>query len=485
MTLTVDTARELVRVRRVRPVTVLPAAAVAIDTAAICLSLALAALARSRIEAFDGQLATSWSFRVSAPLILAVWLAALAGLGSYRPSSFGAGTDEHRRVVHASVIAAAGVGISCFLMSLNLSRGFFVMAFLVGVPLLLLGRGTLRAAVHGARARGHWNNRVLIAGATPHVEEILKVFGRERWLGYDVVGSLVPAGRAAAERPSGPAVLGTPNEAVQLAAAADADTLFVASGAFGTAQELRRLAWKLEEEGVEVVVAPSVTDVAAERVRIRPVGGLPLIHLERSAAVRASRSAKRVFDLVSAGAAIVVLAPLLALIAVRVRRADGGPILFRQERIGRDGRPFMCLKFRTMVVDAEARLARLQAESGFTGGLFKLKDDPRVTRPGVWLRRYSLDELPQLFNILRGDMSLVGPRPPLGREVDEYDDMAQRRLRVRPGLTGLWQVSGRADLSWDESVRLDLYYVDNWSMVQDLSILRRTVSAVLASRGAY
>jgi exopolysaccharide biosynthesis polyprenyl glycosylphosphotransferase len=280
-------------------------------------------------------------------------------------------------------------------------------------------------------------------------------------------------------------VLGTPDEAVQLAAAADADILFVASGAFGTAQELRRLAWELEEHGVEVVVAPSVTDVAAERVRVRPVGGLPLIHLERSAAVRASRSAKRVFDLVSAGAAVVVLAPLLALIAVRVRHFDGGPILFRQERIGRDGVPFMCLKFRTMCVDAEARLARLQAESGFTGGLFKLKDDPRVTRPGMWLRRYSLDELPQLFNILRGDMSLVGPRPPLGREVDEYDDMAQRRLRVRPGLTGLWQVSGRSDLSWEESVRLDLYYVDNWSMLQDLSILRRTVSAVLASRGAY
>jgi len=485
MTVTAESFRGLALGLRVRPVTFLPAAAVAVDAATICSSLLLAALARSRIGAFDSPLATSWSFQVSAPLIFGVWLAALAALGSYRPSSFGAGTDELRRVMHASVIAAAGVGITCFLLRLDLSRGFFAITFVVGVPLLAVGRSGLRATVHAARARGHWHNRVLIAGAVPHVEEILTVLRRERWLGYDVVGSLVPTGRAAARRPSGTAVLGTPDEAVQLAAAADADILFVASGAFGTAQELRRLAWELEEHGVEVVVAPGVTDVAAERVRVRPVGGLPLIHLERSAAVRASRSAKRVFDLVSAGAAVVVLAPLLALIAVRVRHADGGAILFRQERIGRDGVPFMCLKFRTMCVDAEARLARLQAESGFTGGLFKLKDDPRVTRPGMWLRRYSLDELPQLFNILRGDMSLVGPRPPLGREVEEYDDMARRRLRVRPGLTGLWQVSGRSDLSWEESVRLDLYYVDNWSMLQDLSILRRTVSAVLASRGAY
>jgi lipopolysaccharide/colanic/teichoic acid biosynthesis glycosyltransferase len=182
---------------------------------------------------------------------------------------------------------------------------------------------------------------------------------------------------------------------------------------------------------------------------------------------------------------LIAIFPLLVLISLRIKRNDNGPVLFRQTRIGRDGQQFSCLKFRTMVTDAEQILFKLHTEQGYEEGLFKMKDDPRVTVPGRWLRRYSLDELPQLINVLRGEMSLVGPRPPLPQEVARYDDDTHRRLRVRPGMTGLWQVSGRSDLSWSEAIRLDLYYVDNWSMMQDLSILGKTVGAVVGSRGAY
>jgi exopolysaccharide biosynthesis polyprenyl glycosylphosphotransferase len=485
MTVATDSFRELLGERRALASSHLAAVAMGIDVVAVCASLAVAAFIRSRLDLFDSALETSWSFHLAAPVILAAWLCSLAAVGSYRSASFDVGTDEYKRLVHGSVIAAAAVGITCYLLDWRLARGFFALAFLCGIPLLAAGRSGLRAVVHRARSRGRWSHRVLIAGAASHVDEITSVFRRERWLGYDVVGSLVPGGTSAVARPAGTPVLGSPGEAVQMTEAADADILFVAGGAFTSAEDLRRLAWQLEDDAVEVVVAPSVTDVAAERVRIRPVGGLPLIHLDRPTAVRASRSFKRIFDVLSAGAALLVLGPMMLAIAIRIRLHDGGPVLFRQTRIGRDGVAFTCLKFRTMVVDAERHLAQLQEAQGFSGGLFKMREDPRVTGPGNWLRRYSLDELPQMINIVRGDMSLVGPRPPLRSEVDEYDDMALRRLRVRPGLTGLWQVSGRADLSWEESVRLDLYYVDNWSMLRDLSILGRTVSAVLASRGAY
>jgi exopolysaccharide biosynthesis polyprenyl glycosylphosphotransferase len=232
-------------------------------------------------------------------------------------------------------------------------------------------------------------------------------------------------------------------------------------------------------------MAPGVTDVSSERIRVRPVAGLPLLHLDRPRHQDALRWAKRTFDLVGSSLLLVLVSPLLAFAAWKIKRFDGGPVLFRQIRVGRDGEFFTCLKLRSMVVDAEQALPELHTVAGYDEGLFKLAQDPRITKPGQWIRRFSVDELPQLVNVLRGDMSLVGPRPPLPSEVDRYTLTQARRLRVRPGMTGLWQVSGRSDLSWTESIRLDLYYVDNWSMIQDVVILVRTVGAVLSSRGAY
>ena len=206
------------------------------------------------------------------------------------------------------------------------------------------------------------------------------------------------------------------------------------------------------------------------------------MHLGRSRSQLATNDAKRAFDIVGSLAILALIWPLLLGLMLWVKRHDGGPALFRQTRVGREGTEFTCLKLRSMSIDAEHRLAEIEARDHV---LFKNHDDPRVTRPGRFIRRFSLDELPQLWNVVRGEMSLVGPRPPLQSEVDQYEDDMLRRLNVLPGMTGLWQVSGRSDLSWEDTVRLDLYYVDNWSMIQDVLILARTVSAVLASRGAY
>ena len=213
------------------------------------------------------------------------------------------------------------------------------------------------------------------------------------------------------------------------------------------------------------------------------LAGMPVIELETREPAAAGRAAKRVFDVLASLMALVVLAPVLAAIALLIALDSAGGVLYRQQRVGRDGEEFSILKFRSMGADADVRRAALTAGHG--KGLFKMADDPRITRIGRVLRRYSLDELPQLVNVLRGDMSLVGPRPALPAEVAEYDQRELRRLAVTPGLSGLWQVSGRSDLPWDDGIRLDLHYVDNWSMTLDLHILWRTGKAVVRSSGAY
>jgi exopolysaccharide biosynthesis polyprenyl glycosylphosphotransferase len=232
-------------------------------------------------------------------------------------------------------------------------------------------------------------------------------------------------------------------------------------------------------------MAPALTDIAGPRIHTQQVAGLPLIHVTTPSLEGGQRVAKRLFDVVVSGALIFLAAPLMAILALLVKVDSRGPILFKQERVGIEGVHFGMLKFRSMVVDAERRLAELEHRNEGNGVLFKIRNDPRITRVGRILRKYSLDELPQLFNIFAGSMSLVGPRPPLPREVEAYEHDVRRRLLVKPGLTGLWQVSGRSNLSWQDSVRLDLYYVENWSLAGDVVIILRTVRAVFHSTGAY
>ena len=280
-------------------------------------------------------------------------------------------------------------------------------------------------------------------------------------------------------------MLGTVFDTRRMCNEVGADTVLVARGGYDSSHEMRRIAWDLEGSGIDLIVVPSVTDVAGPRIHMRPVAGLPLLHMEQPQAGEAGGLSKRAFDVVLTAFGLLLLSPLLLVIAAVVKLQDGGPVFFRQSRVGRDGDAFGMFKFRSMVVDAEQQLSELKGANEMDSVLFKMKDDPRITKVGKFLRRYSVDELPQLFNVLRGEMSLVGPRPPLPSEVSQYHDDVHRRLLVRPGLTGLWQVSGRSGLSWDEAVRLDLYYVDNWSMTSDLVILFKTVQAVLGKAGAY
>jgi exopolysaccharide biosynthesis polyprenyl glycosylphosphotransferase len=468
-----------------RPLGTLPLTAFVLDLVLVSITVTLAAYSRNHVMIFGslGHVADPVVL-ISLPLA-ACWLLMIGLRGGYDRGVFGAGADEFKAVVNGSLFTAACLGIGCYLTKFELSRGFFVFAFLIGPALLVSGRFLLRVWLHRARSMGDFEQCTVIVGSPDHIDAVASVFLREPWLGYKVAGAVTPIDETAEWTPGGTRVIGTVGEAADLVRAYDAEVVFVVGGAFGDPTSMRNLVWDLESDDVQVIMAPGVTDVSSERIRVRPVAGLPLLHLDRPRYQKALRWAKRTFDLVGSAAILAVVSPLLLWTAWQIKRYDGGPVLFRQVRVGRDGNYFTCLKFRSMVVDAESILPELHSELGYREGMFKMPADPRITRPGRWIRRFSIDELPQLINVLRGDMSLVGPRPPLPIEVDRYTLVQSRRLRVRPGMTGLWQVSGRSDLSWTESIRLDLYYVDNWSMIQDLAILARTVGAVLSSRGAY
>jgi exopolysaccharide biosynthesis polyprenyl glycosylphosphotransferase len=259
----------------------------------------------------------------------------------------------------------------------------------------------------------------------------------------------------------------------------------VTADAYWTPRRLQQLAWELEGSHAELVVAPVLMEVAGPRLHVTGVLGMPLLRLSAPVFTGARRVVKEVVDRVGGMFMLTLLSPFLLFLALCIKVNDRGPVFYRQRRIGKDGKAFTMVKFRTMRTDAEARRIDLLAMNEAQGPLFKMRKDPRVTRVGAVLRRYSLDELPQLFNVIIGSMSLVGPRPPLPEETERYGPDARRRLLVKPGLTGLWQVSGRSDLPWEESVRLDLRYVEDWSLALDALILWKTVRAVLKGQGAY
>ena len=423
---------------------------------------------------------------VGVPIVLG-WVAAIALTGGYAAHVLAAGATEYKLVVRGTMVAAGTTGVVCFLMKFQFSRGFFFLLIIFGVPALLLGRFVLRRVTHALRRRGHLASRVVVAGSAAQVDEVARVLNRERWLGYHVVGAVVPATESAEQTPGGVEILGTTARTAAVVADTGCEIVLFAGGAVASAQQMRRAAWELADSPVKIMLVPGLTDVASDRVRVRPAAGLQLMELEGPRAQAATRVSKRLFDVVGAGLLLVLSSPLLIGTAIAIKVHDRGPVLFRQQRVGRNGDLFDCYKFRSMVIGADAMVATVAAENKHAEDhvLFKAEQDPRVTRPGRLIRRFSLDETPQFLNVLRGEMSLVGPRPPLPGEVERYTDDVRRRLAVRPGMTGLWQVSGRSDLSWEDSVRLDLYYVDNWSIVQDLVILARTMLAVLSSRGAY
>jgi exopolysaccharide biosynthesis polyprenyl glycosylphosphotransferase len=415
-----------------------------------------------------------------------LWLVALWGHGAYDRRYLGMGTDEFKRVVRASVTVIATVSFVAlaFRKGADFSRVSIAVALGGGLVYALLLRFIARRVLHVVRGRGGASHRLLLIGTLSEALEVHTVITRTKFAGMVPIGIHLTERTGPNARRKSPIEVFSGRDVLDLVKELGADTVAVCGSASADRTDLRRLAWQLEGTGVDLVVAPQLTDIAGPRVHVRPVEGLPLLYVEEPKLAGASWLIKNVLDRVCAAIGLLVAAPLLVVIAIAIKISDPGPIFFRQRRTGREGKVFPVWKFRTMYVDAEERKATLIQDNEGDGMLFKIRHDPRVFRVGRWLRASSLDELPQLINVLLGDMSLVGPRPLPAEDGDFLGDV-RRRLLVRPGMTGLWQVSGRSDLSWDDAVRLDLYYVDNWSLAFDLTILWRTVGVVLRSHGAY
>ncbi|SHN70805.1 exopolysaccharide biosynthesis polyprenyl glycosylphosphotransferase [Geodermatophilus obscurus] len=427
---------------------------------------------------------TTSLFWASVGLVVA-WPVLLHATGAHAERVFGTGSDEYRAVGRAGFLLLALAGFASYAADLDLSRALVVGA----VPALalgtLLGRWAARCALRGLRARGRCTKRVVVVGRGTAALELVERLRREQFAGLEVVAACVtPDDRDRVARAAGVPVGGL-DDVLTLAGHLEADTIAVTSASETASQYLRSLSWQLEGTGIELLVAPGLIEVAGPRLHIRPFEGLPLLSVEQPRFEGWQRVVKGGLDRVVAALALLLLTPALLGIAAAVKVTSPGPVLYRQERVGVNGQAFTMLKFRSMVVDADRRVDALRAQSISDGLLFKMRVDPRVTPVGRVLRRLSLDELPQLLNVLGGSMSLVGPRPPLPGEVARYDTSVSRRLLVKPGLTGLWQISGRSDLSWQESVRLDLRYVENWSLAVDLLILAKTFRAVVSSSGAY
>ncbi|GGK80512.1 sugar transferase [Mangrovihabitans endophyticus] len=434
---------------------------------------------------FQGAPYARWYLLLSA-LIPPVWVGVLALTHAYERRLLFVGTDEYQRVIGAGVRLTVGMALASYVFRADLARGYLLLALLLTTALSLMGRFLLRRLLHRARQQGRCMHRVLLLGHAPAVAQTTRQLHRKYHHGFQVVGACLPAdqladGTAMVDVP----VLGALGASANSAAAAGADTVMVLTCPELDGPMLRRLAWELERDDIDLIVSSSLVDTAGDRITVRPVDGLPMMHVEHPRFTGGRRLVKSLFDVSVAGLLMVLLAPVFLAVALVIKLDTGGPVFFRQVRVGRGGESFRMFKFRTMHVDAERRMETVRQHNEFGSVLFKMRSDPRVTRSGRLLRRYSLDELPQLINVLLGEMSLVGPRPPLHSEVEQYPQDMRRRLVVKPGMTGLWQVSGRSDLSWEDSMRLDLRYVENWSFTVDLVILMRTALVVLRGSGAY
>jgi len=411
-----------------------------------------------------------------------VYVLAVAACRGYDGTRLGDGPAEFQAVLRAGVVTAAVIALVGVALQLDVPR-VTVGALVLGLTgVTAIGRHVLRRGLHVRRSHGEAMARTLVVGDASAVHGVVADLRAATHHGYRVVGLCLPSIDDAPPQDGVP-VIGALADIAQVAYDERVDVVIVA-GSELRGDALRRLSWALGRIGVQLVVAPGLVEVLGPRLQLRPTAGLSLLEVE-TAAPRRRMLAKSALDCVLGCLLLLAAAPVILGAAFLVRLTSSGPAFFKQCRIGVDGREFTLWKLRSMYVDAEARRAALLDHSDRDGLMFKMHDDPRVTRVGRVLRRFSLDELPQLWNVVRGDMSLVGPRPPLPQEVAEYEDAVFRRLRVRPGLTGLWQVSGRSDLSWEESVRLDLRYVDNWSVAMDLLILWKTGRAVFGAAGAY
>lgn len=422
-----------------------------------------------------------------AAVMPAVWVLAMLVARAYEQRFLWENPEEFRRVTGAAILMLATVGTVSWAFRLDVARGFVILALPLATVLTLVARYVQRQLLHRTRRHGRNMQTTILVGHRGGVAALDEQLAREAFHGYKVIGCCLPGGQSEPGKDAfnGLPILGDLTQVAGVVKAFEVDTVAVLPCPEVDGPALRRLGWELEDTDAELLLAPAVTEIAGPRVHIRPVSGLPLLHVERPELRGIRRLTKEAFDRSSAILGLIFLTPLIVGVALAVALTSRGPVFFRQERVGRGGTTFSMLKFRSMVADADRMADDMPPGSDGNGVLFKKKVDPRVTRVGRVLRRYSIDELPQLLNVVKGDMSLVGPRPPLQREVEKYGYDMHRRFLVKPGLTGLWQVSGRSDLSWDDSVRIDVRYVENWSLAFDFMILWKTAGAVLRGRGAY
>ncbi len=424
-------------------------------------------------------------------LIAIIWLSNLAGFHARSTRIIGRGIEEYRRAVEASLWTFGAVAMAVLLFKLEIARGYLAVALPVGVLGLVLSRWLGRRHVARKRLEGGYQTAVLAVGNSDAVAGLATELTRNPRDGFRIVGACIPGNPAtSAERllvrgKAIPIIGCETHELETMVRKCGADTVAIVGTEHLGVQEIRKLIWKLEPMGVELVVSPGVMDVAVSRLTVLPVAGLPLLHIEKPQYRGAERFQKRSFDFCFALAALAAALPILLIAAAAIKVSSRGPVFYSSERIGFGGKPFRMLKLRTMVEDADKNLMSLLASNECDGNLFKIRNDPRVTPVGRILRRFSIDELPQFINVLRREMSVVGPRPLFVLDDEEGDIDSQRRVLVKPGITGMWQVSGRSDLSWTDAIRLDLWYVDNWSMAADIVIIAKTVRSVFEHKGAY
>lgn len=462
-----------------------------LDAAAVAVATAVAHLLRFTV--LDGRENAPWDlpFWAVTVVVCVLWWIFLGLFNTRDLKVLGAGVDEYRRVINASLYLFGLLGLGAYLLLWNFPRGYFLTALACGTLLLLLVRVMARRGLVRSRRQGKASRRVLLLGGPSGVQHLHESLTSTPEAGYVPVVAALPGHPADVPegQPPFPLPIASTSRSVSdllsVVDSHDVDAVIMTDGSRLKTRALREIGWGLADRGVSHIMAPALTDISGPRIHQQPVAGTSLVHVTTPRFSRLDLITKRTMDIVGSGLLLVLLSPVFLAVVLAIKITDPGPVFFQHTRIGRNGEPFTMIKFRSMVVDAEARLQALREQQGAGALLFKMKDDPRITPFGKFIRRYSIDELPQLWNVFRGDMSLVGPRPQVQAEVDEYDEPAFRRLMVRPGMTGLWQVSGRSNLSADEAIRLDLYYVENWSPIFDFIILARTAKAVVAKDGAY
>jgi exopolysaccharide biosynthesis polyprenyl glycosylphosphotransferase len=454
----------------------------AIDAVAVSSTFFLASVIR--FEIMTGVPAADWDYGTITLVATPVWLLLFYLYGLYEPRQVLGPVNEFKQVFHGVVAGTVVVFIADSALNMNLARGWALLA--MGLGLVMVGgeRLAVRKILHALRRRGGDTTSTIVVGVNHEARTVARTLERESWLGYKVVGFVDDDAVVGQEVSEGHQVIGSTTELKDLIARHGAALILVAATALD-ATRLNRLFWELQGYDVDLQITSGTIDLMASRMTVQSVAGIPLIYVRRTGMDRTQRALKRSLDVIGSGVGLVLLSPLLAAIAFWIKKDSDGGAFFKQVRVGRDGHVFTCWKFRTMIKDAERKRAELEHLSEGPGLLFKLKEDPRVTKAGSALRRFSLDELPQLWNVFKGEMSLVGPRPALPEEVEQYDDWVRNRLLVKPGMTGLWQVSGRTETSFSDYVRYDLFYIQNWSLSLDLWILWRTLRAVTSTEGAH